>query len=150
MKNPLRDLSRPKALGLAGLAAGALTVSAAAAAVNVGLLNAHQTPTFSTTPVAETGAVKVAASTTSEAPPAQVVYQDVYEHVAAPAPVALPSSSSQGDDNIDDAQGADDSSDEMTETESDDEMDHESEDESESEDGHESEDPGTDDGGIDD
>ena len=53
MKNPLRDLSRPKALGLAGLAAGALTVSAAAAAVNVGLLSAHQTATFSTTPVAE-------------------------------------------------------------------------------------------------
>ena len=58
MKNPLRDLSRPKALALAGLAAGALTLSAAAAALNVGLSSAHEAPAFSPTPVAKTSPVQ--------------------------------------------------------------------------------------------
>lgn len=85
MKNPFSDMSRPKALGFAGVAAGALTLSAGAAALNVGLLGADPAPTFDSTPVVETGAV--VDDTTTTAPPVEVVYQDVFETVPA-APVA--------------------------------------------------------------
>ncbi len=142
MKNPLRDLSRPKALGLAGVAAGALTASAAAAALNVGLLSAHEKPAFAPTPVAESGEVMLD-TTTTQAP--VVVYEDVYDHVpapavtpAAPAPTSgqpAPSGASSGAVR---AVEPDDSNDQSVESEDHESEDHESE-SHESED-HESED----------
>jgi hypothetical protein len=157
MKNPLRDMSRPKALGLAGLAAGALTVSAAAAAMNVGLLTSEPEPAFAPTPVVQTGDVEQPTPTTEA--PVEIVYQDVYDivsagggssaPVAAPAPPAPAGSTPSGSD---DGAGSDDSmdddADESHEDESGDELDHESEDH-ESED-HESEAHELDDDGHDD
>ena len=93
MKNPLRDMSRPKALGLAGLAAGALTVSAGAAALNVGLLSAHQKPAFTPTLIDATGQVVP----DPPKPDVRVVYQDVYEHVPAPAAAVVAAQSSSNE-----------------------------------------------------
>jgi hypothetical protein len=57
-----------------------LTVSAGAAALNVGLLSAHQKPAFTPTLIDATGQVVP----DPPKPDARVVYQDVYEHVSAP------------------------------------------------------------------
>jgi hypothetical protein len=84
MKNPLKDLTRPKALGLAGVAAGVLAISGGAAAMNVGLLSSGADEPFTPQPVSVT---EQPTTTTTAAEPV-IVYEDVYETV--PAPTAPP------------------------------------------------------------
>jgi len=96
MKNPLRELSRPKALAVAGIVAGAVALSGAAAALNVGLLTGHDRSSF--TPQTVVG--------TATEPSVDVVYKDVYEQVPGPSTttVQAPASSlSSSDDSGDDA-----------------------------------------------
>ncbi|MSO88300.1 MAG: hypothetical protein EXQ71_12425, partial [Acidimicrobiia bacterium] len=47
MKNPLKDLSRAKALGIAAVAAGVLAFGGSAAAMSVGLINSSSPEPFS-------------------------------------------------------------------------------------------------------
>jgi hypothetical protein len=149
MKLPLRDMSRPKALLIAGLAAGALAVSSAAAAVNVGLLAGDDSEPFTPEPVA-TSSVPTETTVTTEGP-VEVVYQDVYETVTpapavAPAPAAPPpapvavSSDDSGDsyDDSDDRYEDDDD-------DHDDDHDEDDDDHDEDDDDHDDEDDGFDD-----
>ena len=47
MKNPLKDLSRAKALGIAGVAAGVMAFGGSAAAMSAGLINGSSPEPFS-------------------------------------------------------------------------------------------------------
>jgi hypothetical protein len=143
MKNPFREMSRPKALATAGIVAGAVAISGVAAAVNVGLLTGGDSAPFEPQKVSATEDGMVTTTTA----PVEIVVQDVYEQAPAPtapaAPVApAPASSSSGDsdDSYDDHGAGTVYEDHESEDESDD---HESEDH-ESED-HESEDDAFDD-----
>jgi len=144
MNHPFRNLSRPKALGLAGVAAGVLAVSSGAAAMNVGLLSTHQSEPFTPQPVSVTEDLPT--TTTTESP--EIVYEDVYEHVTAPTPPPAvnpvtdvaptppaPSASDSDDDHSGPSVGGYESDDDHEMDAPDDE--HESEHESEHEDGGE-------------
>ncbi|MGK2950203.1 MAG: hypothetical protein ACSLFP_16650 [Acidimicrobiales bacterium] len=100
-------MSRPKALLIAGLAAGALAVSSAAAAVNVGLLAGDDSTPFTPEPVATSSAPTETTVTTE--PPVEVVYQDVYETVApAPAPAPAVASPAVRSSSVDESDDSDD------------------------------------------
>jgi hypothetical protein len=138
MKNPLRELSRSKALGIAGIVAGAVAVSGAAAALNVGLLTGHESSPFTPQSVASTDDGAVTTTSTTE-PPVEIVYQDVYEPgpASAPATPGAPVASSSRDDDNDDSYGddADDADEDGTyEDDADEDDDHEDEDDHEVED----------------
>ena len=90
MQNPFRDMSRPKALATAGIVAGAVAISGAAAAVNVGLLTGNDSAPFEPQKVSATADGSVTTSTTD--PPSRSSYQDVYEQ--APAPTTGPAAPS--------------------------------------------------------
>jgi hypothetical protein len=142
MKNPLREMSRPKALGLAGAVAGAVAISGAAAALNIGLLTGGGTSRFDPQKVVATADGTIPTTTTSE-PPVEIVYEDVYDR--APAATAtsdptVPAPGSVSDDSDD--RSSDDSAEEPDEVEADDteadevESDDTEADEVESEDDH--------------
>jgi len=92
MKNPFRDMSRPKALATAGIVAGAVAISGAAAAVNVGLLTGNDSAPFEPQKVSASADGMVTTTTTE--PPVEIIVKDVYEQAppppasVAPAPVA--------------------------------------------------------------
>ena len=143
MKNPFRDMSRPKALATAGIVAGAVAISGVAAAVNVGLLTGDDSAPFEPQKVSSTADGVVTTTST----PVEIVVKDVYEQApAAPAPAApvasAPPASSSGDsdDSYEDHGAGTVYEDHESEDESDDHgvEDHESED-------HESEDDAFDD-----
>jgi hypothetical protein len=134
MKNPLREMSRPKAIGLAGIVAGAVAISGAAAAVNVGLLTGNDSAPFTPKTVAAQSDGTVATSTSTTEPPVEIVYQDVYEQAPAvpgPPPAATPAPvvGTASDDDAYDEYEDDDDYDDYDEYEDDD--DHEDDDDDE-------------------
>ena len=70
MKNPLREMSRPKALATAGIVAGAVAISGVAAALNVGLLTGNDGGRFTPQKVASTTDGSVTTTSTT-APPVE-------------------------------------------------------------------------------
>lgn len=103
MKNPLREMSRPKALATAGIVAGAVALSGVAAAVNVGLLTGNDSAPFKPQKVVATTANGSVTTTSTTEPPVEIVYKDVYEQAPAPPATAgpaapAPAASSSGSD----------------------------------------------------
>ena len=113
MNDTSHPLPRSKALFVAAAAAGAIVVSAAAAALSLGVLDepAHKPLSIDSVVTTTTG---VPADTTT---PTVVEYQDVYEHVPAPAtpsdPVASPTAGTETSDDhesVSESESDDDSS----------------------------------------
>lgn len=152
MQNPLKDMSRPKALGLAGMAAGVLAISGGAAAMNVGLISSGASEPFTPEPVSVT---EEQPTTTTTASDPVIAYEDVYETVPAVAPSAPTPAVASSDDDSDDAVSSDDDSDDSDDQgeyeDSDDQGEYEDSDDGDSEDedhadeDHEDEDDGEDD-----
>jgi hypothetical protein len=76
VRNPLHDVTRRRALVLAGGAAAVLTIGGAAAAFNVGLLSRDAPGAFDPEPVATVPSVTVPDTGPGEP---SIVYEDVYE-----------------------------------------------------------------------